>query len=162
MTRFCVPKFCTEMRLTKISAVVVMCNNRTIKAILNPMDSGDLPYDMFQWDTIEDSPWGVGIPYLMRYAQRSLNAAWRQMQDNAGVSHGPQIVINRRLIEPHNGSWEISGMKLWQVKADSAVEDVSRALQRFLCSTHDGGFIVAANSEKALRLDIVIHELRAT
>jgi DNA-binding transcriptional MerR regulator len=120
-----------EQRLSKISAVVTMCNGKVIKAILNPMDSGDLPYDMFQWDTIEDSPWGVGIPYLMRYAQRSLNAAWRQMQDNAGVSHGPQIVINRRLIEPHNKDWTITGMKLWQVKAEASIEDVSKAFQVF-------------------------------
>lgn len=120
-----------EQRLSKITAMVVMCNRRVIKAILNPMDTGDLPYDMFTWDMIDDSPWGVGIPYLMRYAQRSLNAAWRQMQDNAGVSHGPQIVVNRRLIQPENGSWTISGMKLWTTRGDSSLEDVSKAFQVF-------------------------------
>lgn len=116
-----------EQRLSKISAMVTMCNTRVIKAILNPMDSGDLPYDMFQWDTADDSPWGFGIPYLMRYAQRSLNVAWRQMQDNAGVSHGPQIVVNRRLIEPANKSWTITGMKVWHTRVDASVEDVSKA-----------------------------------
>jgi hypothetical protein len=117
--------------LQKVSAMVVICNGRIIKAILNPMDTGDLPYDMFVWDSIDDGPWGVGIPYAMRYGQRSLNAAWRQMQDNAGVSHGPQIVMNRKLIEPADKDWNISGMKLWYTKGDAQVEDVTKAFQVF-------------------------------
>lgn len=115
--------------LAKISAVVVMCNERVIKAIVNPMDTGDFPYDVFQWETVSGSPWGVGIPFLMRYAQRTLNAAWRAMLDNMGVSHAPQIVVNRDAIEPADGQWRITGRKLWYAK--KGVEDVQKAFWVF-------------------------------
>lgn len=116
-----------DMELTKMSAVVVMCNNLVLKAIINPLETGDLPYDVFVWDTLDDTPWGVGVPYMARYAQRSLNAAWRQMQDNAGVSHGPQIVVDRSKVEPADGQWDIHGMKLWYTRENKIVENVTQA-----------------------------------
>jgi hypothetical protein len=41
---------------------------------------------MFRWERVDLSPFGVGVPYLMRYAQRTLNAAWRAMLDNMALS----------------------------------------------------------------------------
>lgn len=115
----------TESHLEKMSAVVVMCNDRVIKAMLNPLDTEDLPYDVFIWERLPQSPWGVGIPYLMRYAQRSLNTAWRAMLDNATLSHAPQIVMRRAQIVPSDGKWEITGRKLWF--ASEEVEEVRKA-----------------------------------
>jgi len=118
-----------DLELKKLSAIVVMCNQKVIKAVINPMDTGDHPYDVFSWESMDGSWAGVGIPYLMRYGQVTLNAAWRQMQDNAGVTHGPQIVMNRALVGPADGNWEIHGMKLWETK--SQVGDVRTAFQVF-------------------------------
>ena len=69
--------------LRTMSACVVMINSTIVKAYVNPLDGGDIPYDFFVWEKVSDSVWGYGIPYLMRAQQRVLNAAWRQMMDNA-------------------------------------------------------------------------------
>lgn len=111
--------------LERMSAIVVMCNERVIMATLNPLEGGDLPYDVFVWERITLSPFGLGIPYLMRYAQGTINAAWRQMQDNAAMSHGPQIVVRRGQVQPADGVWEITGRKLWYATND--VDEVRKA-----------------------------------
>mgnify|MGYP007071565494 FL=1 len=98
--------------LFSLSAIVVMCNDRPIKIALNPMDGGDLPYDVFVWEKVALSPWGVGIPYLMRYAQRTINAAWRALLDNMGVSAGVQLVMDREVV-PADGNHQIVGRKIW-------------------------------------------------
>ena len=118
-----------DLELQKLSAIVVMCNQTVIKVAINPMDTGDHPYDVFCWEHMDGSWAGVGIPFLMRYGQVTLNAAWRQMQDNAGVTHGPQIVVNRKEIRPHNGDWEIHGMKIWEVAG--TVGDIKSAFGVF-------------------------------
>jgi hypothetical protein len=60
-------------------------------------------------------------------AQRGLNAAVRAMMENAGMSAGPQVVLDRDAIEPANGKWEITGRKLWYWKASEEVKDVKDA-----------------------------------
>lgn len=122
-----------EAYLTTVSAVLVMCNERIIKALLNPMDTGDFPYDVFNWELVDQSPFGVGIPYLMRYAQRTLNAAWRAMLDNMALSSGPQIIINRKAVVPADGSWELTARKLWFL---TEVGDVEEAMAVFEVASH--------------------------
>lgn len=111
--------------LASVSGCVVLINSTVVKAFLNPLDTGDIPYDFFVWEKASDSVWGYGIPYLMRAQQRVLNAAWRQMMDNAGVSSGPQVIVNPAAITPADKRWEITGRKLWWA-ADEGV-DVSKA-----------------------------------
>lgn len=119
--------------MVTFSAVIVMCNNRIIKAMLNPLETGDFPYDMFRWERVDLSPFGVGVPYLMRYAQRTLNAAWRAMLDNMALSSGPQIVMNRKSVVPADGNWELTARKLWYM---SDGEDVEKAFMLYETSSH--------------------------
>jgi hypothetical protein len=119
--------------LTTLSGVFVMCNNRVIKAMLNPLDAGDFPYDVFVWERVALSPFGVGIPYLMRYAQRTLNAAWRAMLDNMALSSGPQIVMNKRAVTPADGDWNLTARKLWWMEDG---EDVQKAFWVFEIPSH--------------------------
>jgi len=42
-----------------------------------------------------------------------MNAAWRMMMDNAGMSVADQTVINRDIIEPADGSWKLGPKKQW-------------------------------------------------
>ena len=118
------------LEASKLSAIVVMVNCRPIRVTLNPAEDGALPYDVFQWEPCDGSIWGFGVPYLLRYVQTTINAAWRQMQDNAGVSHGPQIVMNEALIRPVNGERVIHGMKLWST-TNQTVQDVRNAFAVF-------------------------------
>jgi hypothetical protein len=123
-----------ESWLTTFSGVIVMCNSRIIKAMLNPLDTGDFPYDVFVWERMALSPFGVGVPYLMRYAQRTLNAAWRAMLDNMALSSGPQIIMNRKAVTPADGSWNLTARKIWHMTGDN--DDVQKAMMVFEVPSH--------------------------
>lgn len=120
--------------LRTISACVVMINNTVVKAFMNPLEGGDIPYDFFVWEKIAGTMWGYGIPYLMRSQQKVLNAAWRQMMDNAGVSSGPQIVIKPGAIQPADKQWQLSSRKIWYATDD--IDDVRKAFSTFEFNSH--------------------------
>jgi hypothetical protein len=120
--------------LRTISACVVMINDTVVKAFLNPLESGDLPYDFYVWEKVAGTIWGYGIPYLMRSQQKVLNAAWRQMMDNAGVSSGPQIVIKPGAIQPADKQWQLSARKIWYATDD--IDDVRKAFSTFEFNSH--------------------------
>jgi len=120
--------------LRSISACVVMINNTVVKAFLNPLEGGDIPYDFYVWEKVAGSMWGYGIPYLMRSQQKVLNAAWRQMMDNAGVSSGPQIVIKPGAIQPADKQWQLSARKIWYATDD--IDDVRKAFSTFEFNSH--------------------------
>jgi len=114
------------------SACVVFVNERPIKVMLNVLDTGDLPYDFFQWTTVAGSVWGVGIPRILFWLQRILTAAWRAMMDNAGDSAGANIVLSNKLV-PVDGKWEITGKKIWRFldNDDVSEADVRKAFSQF-------------------------------
>ena len=120
--------------LRTVSACVVMINNTVVKAFMNPLEGGDIPYDFFVWEKVAGTIWGYGIPYLMRSQQKVLNAAWRQMMDNAGVSSGPQIVIKPGAIQPADKQWQLSSRKIWYATDD--IDDVRKAFSTFEFNSH--------------------------
>lgn len=120
--------------LRTVSGCVVFINNIVVKAFLNPLETGDIPYDFYPWEKISGSVWGFGIPYLMRAQQKVLNAAWRQMMDNAGVSSGPQIVVKPGVIQPADKQWQLSSRKIWYATDD--IDDVRKAFTAFEFNSH--------------------------
>jgi hypothetical protein len=104
---------CSDGKFPSMSACVVMVNDKPIKATLNPLDTGDLPYDFFVWTKRAGVPWGVGVARELMWPQRVLIGAWRAMMDNAGDSSGANLVIGGN-VEPMDGKWEITGKKLWK------------------------------------------------
>ena len=120
--------------LRTVSGCVVFINNVVVKAFLNPLETGDIPYDFYPWEKISGSVWGFGIPYLMRAQQKVLNAAWRQMMDNAGVSSGPQIVVKPGVIQPADKQWQLSSRKIWYATDD--IDDVRKAFTAFEFNSH--------------------------
>ncbi len=120
--------------LERVSACAVMINDVVVKMYPNPDEAGELPYDVYPWEKVSDSLWGYGVPYLMRSQQRVLNAAWRQMMDNAGITSGPQIVLKRSVIQPADSNWNLYSRKLWYADAD--VEDVEKAFMVFNIDSH--------------------------
>lgn len=120
--------------LRTISACVVMINSTVVKAFLNPLEGGDMPYDFYVWEKVATNVWGYGIPYLMRSQQKVLNAAWRQMMDNAGVSSGPQIVMKPGAIQPADKTWQLTSRKIWYATDD--VDDVSKTFATFEFNSH--------------------------
>ena len=118
---------CSDLGET-VSACVVFINDIPVKAVNNMLDTGELPYDFFQWVENEDSPWGNSEPMKIIWEQRVLTAAWREMMNNAGASSGPSIVMGQS-VEPEDGDWTIQGNKVWL--DTSEVGDVSKSFQQF-------------------------------
>jgi len=119
---------CDEFKGTSLSACVVFVNDRPIKVMLNILDTGDLPYDFFQWTDVAGSLWGIGLPRMMIWQQAIITAAWRAMMDNAGDSSGANIVLGYG-IEPDDGKWELTGKKIWRALGE--IDDVRTAFAQF-------------------------------
>lgn len=111
----------------QIPAVLVLVNDRVIKAAINPLDSGEFPYDVMPWQRRADMWAGVGVSRQVRTPQRMLNASTRNMMDNAGLSAGPQLVIRRGVIEPADGNWQITPRKTWFASAEAEMKSVADA-----------------------------------
>lgn len=111
-----------------VSACIVFVNDRPIKVQLNVLDSGDIPYDFFQWSEVKGSPWGIGIVRVGTWAQRVITAAWQATMDNARDSSGANVVLGKG-IEPADGKWELTGKKAWLVTGD--LDDVRKAFAQF-------------------------------
>lgn len=99
--------------LDEEDAVVWFCGGRILKYSKPLLETDDPVYSVFCFEKDETSIFGFGVPYLMRDSQSAMNAAWRMTMDNAGLSVGPQIVVDKTLIEPANGIWELAPKKIW-------------------------------------------------
>lgn len=120
---------------TGYSASVIMVNSTVIKADLELLDTGDMPYDFFVTDKCSGSWAGYSTSFLSRSAQKAITAGWRTMMDNAGQFVGPQVVMNRQKLEPAvQGDWSIRGLKVWFAKGD--VDDVGKAFAVHEISAH--------------------------
>ena len=119
-----------EDELEIVSACVEMINDVVVRAYMNPLEDGALPYDFFPWEKVQGSVRGQGVPRLMKAQQSVINAAWRQMMDNAGVTSGPQIVVKRTAITPADGQWTLSPRKFWFMNDESqSAQNVFQAVE---------------------------------
>lgn len=120
----------------EVEAVVFFSGNQVLKVVLNPMDTDDRPYSVFNWEKDESCIFGFGIPYLMRNPQRVINAAWRMMMDNAGASVSDIIVVNKDIIQPSDGSWSSQPGKKKLYFLKDKTRDVREAFASFTIPNH--------------------------
>lgn len=111
--------------------IVVFCDGIVLKVALNPLDTEQRPYSVFNWRQDEFSIFGYGVPHSCRNEQRILNTAWRLMLDNSAKSAGPQVVMKRSALVPADGSgnYTLTPWKTWL--ADETVADVRSAFTVF-------------------------------
>lgn len=103
--------------------ILYFCNNVLLKINdIYPMDSGDFVYSVFSLEKGQASVLGaIGIPRKMRDPQMMLNALVRMSMDNAALSAGPQVLVNRKAVKPFPGDdWTMRPRKLWDFDADNA------------------------------------------
>ena len=89
-----------------VNACIWFCQGEILKFAL-------YPYDQRRMHLFGVQPrQGRGVDLRLRHAVRSsairsrrMNGAFRAMMDNAGVSSGPQIVIDMQNIEPEDGNY---------------------------------------------------------
>ncbi|WP_271270493.1 hypothetical protein [Aliamphritea hakodatensis] len=122
----------------EVDAVVFFSDKHILKVVLNPMDTEESPYSVFNWEKDESSIFGFGVPYLMRNAQKVINAAWRMMMDNAGASVSDIIVVNQDIVTPADGKWtQTTGKrKLYFLK--DKTRTVQEAFHAFSMPNHQG------------------------
>jgi hypothetical protein len=91
-----------------------------LKAIINPMDTQDRPYSVYCWEQDPSSIFGFGLSHEVKDLAEVSNSSYRAALDNLGLSVGPQIVVNSKVIRPHNGQWVIEPNKLWEMTSANA------------------------------------------
>jgi hypothetical protein len=109
-----------------IHAIVTMINDTVIRAVINPLDTGEFPYRAFSWRRRPGHWAGVGVGEQVDVAQRIVNGATRAMMNNAGLSSGLQIVIDSLAITPADTKWTITPNKMWFKAPDANWDDVRK------------------------------------
>lgn len=118
----------------EIEAVVFFAGESVLRVQLNPMDTHERPFSVFNWEKDESSIFGFGVPHLMQQAQRVINASWRMMMDNGGMSVADQVIINRELVQPADGDWRLSPKKLWFLR--DKTRNVNEVFSTFSTPSH--------------------------
>ncbi|MFA5322911.1 MAG: hypothetical protein WC373_09585 [Smithella sp.] len=111
-----------------VPACVTLVNDTPIKAFLNPLDSGEFPYDVMPWQQMSGLPWGIGVARQGRVPQETLNAAERNMMDNLGLTAGPQLIIRPKAITPADGNWTLTSRKVWLASEEADMKSVADAI----------------------------------
>jgi hypothetical protein len=142
----------SDDELQEVEAVVVFINGRVIKADLNPLETNESPYSVFCYEEDDTSVFGFGIPYILRNEQKIINAAWRMTLDNAALSTGPQIVVNREKVIPSDGAWDLKAKKVWWlIDPDSRAEDVFETHE---ISSHQAELMEIFNTAREIANDV--------
>lgn len=120
---------CEEGEL--VYAIITMVNDRVIKGARNHLDTGEFPYDVMNWQGQSGTWAGIGVSRQIRTPQRMVNAATRNMMDNAGLSAGPQILMKLGVVTPADGNPTLSPRKIWYISMDADLNDVKQAFGVF-------------------------------
>lgn len=120
---------CTDVEDPHVPALITMVNNRVIKAVLNPLDTGDFPYDVMPWRRRAGFWAGQGIARQIRTPQRIVTAATRNIMDNAGLAAGPIIVFRQGVVYPADGVPGIGPRKVYYISQDAdEMTDATKAI----------------------------------
>ena len=116
---------CGSMKVVLIPALITMVNDRVIKAAINPLDTGEFPYDYFPWQPRNNSPWGYGVARQIRTPQRIVTAGTRVMLTNAGRAAGPIIVLSNK-VQPADQKPDITPWKVYYAGESDTTNDVNK------------------------------------
>lgn len=101
------------------NAIVTMCNGEVLKAVTVAYENDESLYSVYNWDVDPLNIFGYGIPWLMSDQQAAYVAAWRMALDNGGLSAAPQVLIDKTMIDPVDGKWQLHGGKAWYIKENT-------------------------------------------
>lgn len=124
----------------EFEAVFWLLGDVVIKASINPFESGARPYKFYYFEKDETSIWGVGIPSLMRDPQALFNASVRMAVDNAAMSAGPQIEVNKELLYDDEDVSSLTPFRLWLRRGRGADAGVP-ALRVYQIESKVGDFL---------------------
>jgi len=120
-----------ESPTDEVYAEVWVCNSRVIRLQLSAIEgSNKVPYTACVWEADPATIFGFGIPMLARDQQRVVNETYKMVLDNAGISAGPQVVVDTTIIKPAEGGMECTPFKVWLANDYGA--DTTKAIQFFM------------------------------
>lgn len=125
---------------------VWVCQGRVVRVELANIEDFELPYQMCPYKKDPVSPFGIGLPLLVRDAQRVVTQSWHMVLDNSAISSGPQVVMQKDLIEPVDGEWEMRPRKAWFLTDLSA--NVNQAFQFFIPPNVSADLMQVLNAAK--------------
>lgn len=134
--------------LIGLEVVVEFVGERVIRAELHPLDTQDPLYSLFPLVQDDSTPFGYGIPYVLRASQTAINAAWRMMLDNAALSVGPQIVINQNAVKPADGVYALAPRKVWLMSDQT--RNVREAFEAFEVNSNQPELMSIFETARAL------------
>jgi hypothetical protein len=97
----------------EFDANVWICDGKVIRAMLNPIPDGRIPYNCFPYERNPHQFWGTGVPAMMRDSQQTMNAATRIFIDNMAISSGPMVEINSDFLEAGEDARDLHPWKVW-------------------------------------------------
>lgn len=107
---------------------VWVCQGKVIRVELENIEASfTIPYHISVWEKDQSSVFGYGVPLMMEDAQRVVNESWHMILDNTSISSGPQVAMQKSLIEPANGKWELTPRQIWyltdmQARVEDAIQ----------------------------------------
>lgn len=103
-----------ESPIGEYFAEVWVCDGEIIRAKLSPLEGYfQVPYNVCVWEKDPTSIFGYGLPYLLKDHQQVLTQTWHMALDNASLTSGPQVILQKGLVEPANGQWVFNPRKVW-------------------------------------------------
>lgn len=106
------------------------CQGQIIRIELADIEEAyHIPYYACNWEKDPASVFGFGVPLMMEDAQRVVNESWHMILDNSSLSSGPQVALQKGLIEPANGEWVLEPGQMWYLTDPQA--QVQQAIQFF-------------------------------
>jgi hypothetical protein len=98
---------------SEFDANVWVCAGEVIRATLNPIPDGRIPYFMFPYERNPHQMWGTGVPRMMRDSQQTMNAATRIFIDNMAISSGPMVEVNTDFLQAGEDPTDIHPWKVF-------------------------------------------------
>ena len=112
-----------------VDVLVIMINDRVIKASIHTLDSGEFPYDAMCYQALSNNWVGKGLARQIRECQRIINAAIRNLLDNAGIGGSPILVLASGVESDDGEAIEFKRGLVLRVQPEAMIQDARQAVQ---------------------------------
>ena len=130
-----------------------MIGKQIIKAVRSPIRGVEFPYYTFCIEKDESGICGDGIPRIMRDPQLALNAVIRAMLDNAALTSGPVIGVNKDVIAQGEDPYDIHAFR---VLLFDDVPDMKSALAFWQAQSHTQEFLAMSKALEDFADDLTV------
>jgi hypothetical protein len=131
---------------------VWFCQGVVVKVAISAIDHQYPVYKFFVFEQRENSPFGKGVPRLLRDPQASVRMLWASIMLNSMMSSAPQIGVKKGSLVPVGPAagpvdMRCTHPRVWAFNDD--VEDIEKALQVFLTPNVTGPLLAVYERAKS-------------